>query len=100
MTASSTAEKYPITIDGDGVWWLKGRIHEVWIERRPAYCDRGHFVANVQPVSGVGIEYSIDSYDAWPRYYMDIDRAFAEIREWLEWREGDGPALMGHLVFG
>jgi hypothetical protein len=59
----------------------------VWIEKRPAYCDRGHYVAKVNgifdPVTGIN---SIDDGDAFPRYYMNLDRAKAELEEWLQWR--------------
>jgi len=55
------------------------QIH-VWIAPRPSYCDRGHWVACVN-----GIPY-IDDQDAFPRYYMDIERAKAEMKDWLYWR--------------
>jgi hypothetical protein len=51
-----------------------------WIEKRAGHCDRGHYVANV-----TGIE-SIDSQDGFPRYYMSLERAKDEMREWLAWR--------------
>lgn len=50
------------------------------IQPRPHYCDRGHWIARV---SGLG---DIDNSDAFPRYYMDLERAKVEMSEWLEWR--------------
>lgn len=91
---------YPLTRDRDGTWWLRGRVHHVWIQARPAYCDRGHFLAHVEPAPGVGFEFSIDDSDKWPRYFMNFDRMVEEIREWLDWREGDGPSAAGKATFG
>lgn len=93
-------EKYPVTVDAYGAWWLKGRVHHVWIERRPAYCDRGHFIAYVEPAPGAGFEFAIDAADGWPRFYMDYDRMVAEIKDWLDWREGDGPESAARAVYG
>jgi hypothetical protein len=56
-----------------------GGVH-VWIEKRPPYCDGGHFIGKV---SGIA---SIDAFDAFPRYYMNLERAKAELSEWLTWR--------------
>lgn len=72
----------------DGEWHLddfrcwnlhRGNAH-CWIAPRPHYCDRGHWVANV---SGIP---TIDGQDCFPRYFMDIDRAKAEMAAWLDWR--------------
>jgi hypothetical protein len=56
-----------------------GRVH-VWIEKRPPYCDRGHFLGHVMGVP------TLDHQDGFPRYYMNLDRAKAELEEWLQWR--------------
>jgi hypothetical protein len=74
-------------IDEDGCHNLHvGNVH-VWIQKRPAYCDRGHYVGNINgifdPVTGIN---SIDHQDGFPRYYMNLDRAKAELEEWLQWR--------------
>lgn len=52
----------------------------VSIAKRPWYCDRGHYVANV---SGVP---AIDGADEFPRYFMDLERAKLELADWLDWR--------------
>lgn len=52
----------------------------VWITPRPRYCDRGHYQAGVDGIP------SIDAADAFPRYYMNLDRAKLEMEEWLTWR--------------
>lgn len=47
---------------------------------RPTYCDRGHWIAQVAgPLE-------LDWADAFPRYYMDVVRAKAELHDWLLWR--------------
>lgn len=64
----------------DGVWWYHSGECSVWINKRPTYCDRGHFMSNTQ-----GSLY-IDEADSFPRYFMDLERAKLEMKEWLKWR--------------
>jgi hypothetical protein len=67
-------------LDSDRCWNLRvGHVH-VWLQPRPTYCDRGHWIGNVMGIA------TIDSADAFPRYYMSLERAKAEMAEWLEWR--------------
>ncbi len=70
-----------------------GVVLLAWVQRRPTYCDRGHFQA--------GIEFSpgnpIDAADGMPCYYMRLDVAKQEVRDKLLWRcckirAGDGSA--------
>ena len=63
-----------------GCWIYRIEGASVFLEKRPPYCDRGHWVGKVQ-----GIPY-IDAADAFPRYYMDFERAKLELAEWLAWR--------------
>lgn len=79
-------ERYPVT-EEDGEWWIRGRVHAIWISERPPYCDRGLYFAHVEPMPDAGVEYNIDAMDLWPRPYMDWDRMIAELRDWLAWRE-------------
>lgn len=68
------------TIDEYGSWILTKDDARVFIQQRPPYCDRGHWIANVD-----GIPW-IDGADAFPRYFMDLNRAKIEMKEWLDWR--------------
>lgn len=68
------------TLDEYGYWNIHHEHVHIWLGPRPAYCDRGHWLGGVD---GIG---SIDGADMFPRYYMDLDRAKAEMRDWLEWR--------------
>jgi hypothetical protein len=54
------------------------------IEPRPAHCDRGRWIAKCfrDPRDGR----PLDGQEGWPRYYFDLDRARAEIQEWVEAR--------------
>jgi hypothetical protein len=61
-------------------WSLRHGNTQVTIEHRPAYCDRGHYVAKV-----FGLE-DVDWADGFPRYFMNLDRAKLEMMEWLVWR--------------
>lgn len=85
-------DTFPLSQDDYGVWWLKGDVHHIWIEKRPDYCDRGHYIAHVEPAPDAGLRYDIDHSDFWPRYYMDFNRMIAEIRDWLDWRENQNPS--------
>jgi hypothetical protein len=74
----------------DGCWNLKFTLpdghkfagHEVhaFIQPRPDYCDRGHWVFNVDGP----LEH--DGADSFPRYFMDLERAKAEAEAYLLWR--------------
>lgn len=57
----------------------KGGAH-VWIVKRPPYCDRGHYHADVGGIA------SIDHQDSFPRYFMRLEIAKQEMEEWLDWR--------------
>lgn len=65
--------------DGGYFEYILGR-HSVTLQKRPPYCDRGHWMGKV-----FGIE-DIDQHDSFPRYFMDETRAKDEMREWLHWR--------------
>jgi hypothetical protein len=64
-----------------GYLTLEGRECTVTVEERPSYCDRGNYIAKLHPRGRFALE--IDSADGWPRYYFDLDRAIAEINDWL-----------------
>lgn len=51
-----------------------------WIEQRPSYCDRGNFCVKVEGLP------SIDAEDGFPRFYMNLEIAKRETKEWLMWR--------------
>ena len=53
---------------------------ELLIEQRPVYCDRGHYTGKVFGIT------SIDEADFFPRFYMRLSVAKAEMKEWLQWR--------------
>jgi hypothetical protein len=50
-----------------------------WIDRRPEYCDRGHWCARIE----IG---DLDVQDGWPNYYMDLETAMREVVSFLYWR--------------
>lgn len=67
------------------VWQeMAGRDCLITLEPRPAYCDRGNFIAKLFPRGTFSLE--IDHQDGWPRYYFDEKRAKLEIEAWLEKR--------------
>lgn len=61
-------------------WELRIGSAQVSLIPRQPYCDRGHWQGMCE-----GIPY-IDEADAFPRYYMNLERAKLEMQEWLEWR--------------
>lgn len=60
---------------------ILGKECKIWIERRPTYCDRGNFIAKIEPHGDLARD--MDNADGWPRYYFDLDRAKLEIEAWL-----------------
>jgi hypothetical protein len=52
----------------------------VTLEPRPPHCDRGKWIGKV-----FGLD-DIDQGDAFPRYYMDEERAKLELSTWLHHR--------------
>lgn len=70
--------------DGAGTLYeLRAKQHGTllaWIDRRPGYCDRGHWRAGVECVP------TIDEADQFPRYFMRLAVAKQELVEFLAWR--------------
>ena len=65
-------------------WWsILGMHCEITLEPRPHYCDRGNYIAKIFS-KHPSLE---DLQDAWPRYYMDFDRAKLEIEDWMKKRK-------------
>lgn len=50
-----------------------------WVNKRPEYCDRGHWQAQVEWAG-------IDHQDAFPRYFMRYETAVQEMEDFLRWR--------------
>ena len=76
--------------DKDRTWVIHGRECFIWMDARPAHCDRGRWLARLE-VAALGHRYTptslhVDGADLWPRYYFDLDRAKAEIEAWLRCR--------------
>ncbi len=65
---------------------LKFSQGEIYLERRPHYCDRGDFIAKIFPAEGSELFRDFDGQDGWPRYYFDEGRAKLEIEAWLRKR--------------
>jgi hypothetical protein len=70
------------SVDGYEVIELRDREERVlaWINRRPGYCDRGHWQVGVECVP------YLDEADAFPRYFMRLEVAKQELVEFLAWR--------------
>jgi hypothetical protein len=62
------------------IYELEHEGAKISIESRNSYCDRGHWLAKVEGII------SIDDSDFFPRFYMDIEVAQKEMKEWLIWR--------------
>ena len=67
---------------------VRGRYASVSIEPRPRHCDRGRYVAKIDWAGQARLE--IEPVDGWDfgRFYMNLERAVAEVAEWLADREG------------
>jgi hypothetical protein len=61
----------------DGVF-ITGRM-VAWLQARPHYCDRGHFIVKCNLPD-------LDGADCFPRYYMSKEVAKSETEAFLRWR--------------
>ena len=89
MPQSATGRKITTShwVERQGYEEIEGLDCLVWISKRPNYCDRGNFWAQVDVKSGGNAaRLNLDAADAWPRYYMNLDRAKLEIEEWMKKR--------------
>lgn len=67
-----------------GEWIISGRECEIYLTPRQPYCDRGNWLALLEPRGKLARD--LDGADGWPRYYFDLERAKLEIEAWLEKR--------------
>lgn len=63
----------------------------IWIQKRPGYCDRGHFSAGCSVLLKMGPEgtppiENIDGADGFARYYMHLSTAKRELEAFARWR--------------
>ena len=66
---------YPVTFNG----MVKDR-RVAWIHKRPLYCNRGHWQANID------LHIELNNQDRFPRYFMELETAKKEIELFLQWR--------------
>lgn len=66
---------------------LAGQECTIWLEKRPGWCDRGRWLAQLDAWGRLGS--TLDWADGWPRYYMHLAIAKSECLEWLQRREDD-----------
>lgn len=57
---------------------------KISIHKRNFYCDRGRFGFNVQVKEGHHNVMNIDFADAFPRYFFKLQRAFDEMKDWVD----------------
>ena len=63
--------------------WASGdNILLGWVQKRPSYCDRGHWQGQIEYSPGN----PLDSADGGLHYYMRLNVAKQELREKLLWR--------------
>ncbi len=62
-------------------FWLDDQML-AWIQRRPAYCDRGHWQGQLEFSPGN----PLNAADGLVHYYMRLETAKQELREKLLWR--------------
>lgn len=77
----------PVTREDSVAGWLKIDVPQamISIEARPHYCDRGNFIVKVFPRGDLAL--SLDSQDAFPRYYFGVAACASEIHEWMRVRQ-------------
>lgn len=70
-------------LDDEGCWTIEGAHCRIWMQARPPYCDRGNWLAHIEPTTHDVRKLHLDDADRWPRYYFDLQRAKAEVEAWL-----------------
>lgn len=63
---------------------IEGKHCVVSVEKRPAHCDRGNYVAKVSTKDRTACH--LDGADGWPRYFFSLATAREEIEAWLRKR--------------
>ena len=58
----------------------RGDAVHCYLERRPSYCDRGHFYVKIDG------RLDLDDYDGFPRYFFTAVEADHHVRSFLKWR--------------
>lgn len=71
-----------LPVEGEDYEFIKGKECVIYLKPRPHYCDRGRYLAYLDAVDDLAR--SIDAADLWPRFYMDHDRAKAEVEAWMK----------------
>jgi hypothetical protein len=65
-------------------WELQAKSCFIWMQARPAHCDRGRWLAHVERIPGTDpADLHISDADFWPRYYFDLIAAKSECEAWL-----------------
>ena len=72
-------------VEREGFWYLNvfdqnGLPVECYLERRPPYCDRGHFYLKIDG------RLNLDDQDGFPRYFFRFEEACRHARDFLKWR--------------
>lgn len=72
-------------------WSIRGKDCQITLEPWPGYCDRGNWIAKIFPAPSSKLSLELDASDMWPRYYFNLDRAKAEVLDWLKKRKQEAP---------
>lgn len=75
----SENEEYPGLHE---LWILSQDILLAWVQKRPTYCDRGHWQGQIEYSPGN----PLDAADGGLHYYMRLQVAKDELRSKLLWR--------------
>ncbi len=77
------------------------------LERRPPYCDRGAFLAHVEPKHDKACApCNVDAHDLFPRFYYDEGRAkleldaFMRARKWIAEEDASARSPFGRGTYG
>lgn len=75
-----------IQAKGEDYLSIIGRHCVITLEPRPAYCDRGRWLAKLH-INVPAHILCVDVADMWPRYYFDFQRAQQEVEAWMRCRK-------------
>lgn len=87
--ASDGVWEHRISEAGTKFWEIKVGGTLVVLDSRPRYCNRGNWLAKIFMLgkTAKGDHVHTDEQDRWPRYFFHLERAKAEVEDWLRVRQ-------------
>lgn len=74
-------------LDEYGYLFIDTPHAKIMVHKRNFYCDRGRYGFNVEVKDGHHDKLNIDFSDCFPGYFFNLQRAFDEINDWVDFNK-------------